>query len=106
MNEYKFCDIKIGMKESFQRQFTSQTEDNFREISGDLNPLHYDDDFAKSINPAFRSHISFGMLTASLYSALAGMYLPGKYALIHSFDELSFKSPVYAGDVLTVTGGC
>ena len=44
------------------------------------------------------------MLTASLYSTMAGMYLPGKYSLIHSFDELSFMSPVYAGDELTVQG--
>jgi len=44
------------------------------------------------------------MLTASLYSTIAGMYLPGKYSLIHSFDELSFKQPVYVGDTLTVTG--
>lgn len=44
------------------------------------------------------------MLTASLYSTIVGMYLPGKYSLIHSFDELSFLKPVFAGDILTVTG--
>ena len=44
------------------------------------------------------------MLTASLYSTLAGMYLPGKYSLIHSFEELSFLKPVFAGDLLAVTG--
>lgn len=44
------------------------------------------------------------MLTASLYSTLAGVYLPGKYSLIHSIDNISFKKPVYAGDTLTITG--
>ncbi|MEE3493963.1 MAG: hypothetical protein VZR06_02300 [Butyrivibrio sp.] len=44
------------------------------------------------------------MLTASLYSTIAGMYLPGKYSLIHSFDELSFMNPVFVGDELTVQG--
>ena len=44
------------------------------------------------------------MLTASLYSTIAGMYLPGKYSLIHSFDEISFMKPVFIGDCLTVTG--
>lgn len=44
------------------------------------------------------------MLTASFYSTIAGMYLPGKYSLVHSLEDLSFKKPVYVGDELTVTG--
>jgi len=44
------------------------------------------------------------MLTASLYSTLAGVYLPGKYSLIHSLEDLKFLKPVYAGDKLTVSG--
>lgn len=44
----------------------------------------------------------FGMLTASFYSTVAGLYLPGKYSLIHSFDEISFMKPVFIGDELTV----
>lgn len=43
------------------------------------------------------------MLTASLYSALAGVYLPGKYCLLHEMDS-SFNLPVYIGDSLHVTG--
>ena len=50
-----------------------------------------------------RAHAAFGMLTASFYSTVAGMYLPGKYSLIHSFDEISFMKPVFVGDELTVT---
>ena len=42
------------------------------------------------------------MLTASFYSTVAGLYLPGKYSLIHSFDEISFMKPVFIGDELTV----
>ena len=42
------------------------------------------------------------MLTASLYSTVAGMYLPGKYSLIHSFDEISFMKPVFVGDELNI----
>lgn len=48
-------------------------------------------------------HVTFGMLTASLLSRLAGVYLPGKYSLIHSVD-LKFQKPVFAGDTLTVAG--
>lgn len=105
MNEYTLSEIEVGMQASFTRQITSAMEDAFREISGDDNPLHRDDAFAQEISEGrFGGHAAFGMLTASLYSTMAGMYLPGKYSLIHSFDELSFVKPVFAGDVLEVTG--
>lgn len=51
----------------------------------------------------FERHVAFGMLTASLYSTVAGMYLPGKYSLIHSLENVDFKKPVFAGDELFVT---
>lgn len=105
MNEYTIEDIEVGMKASFTRTLTAQMEDAFRMISGDENPLHRDDAFAREISGGrFQSHAAFGMLTASLYSTLAGMYLPGKYSLIHSLEELSFLKPVYAGDTLLVEG--
>ena len=105
MNEYILNEIEIGLEASFTKTMTTEMEDAFRQITGDDNPLHRDDGFAREIGGGrFKGHASFGMLTASLYSTMAGMYLPGKYSLIHSFDELSFLKPVYAGDVLTVTG--
>lgn len=105
MNEYTINDIEVGQEASFTKTMTVEMEDAFRKISGDDNPLHRDDAFARETGGGkFKGHASFGMLTASLYSTLAGMFLPGKYSLIHSFDELSFLKPVYAGDELTVTG--
>lgn len=105
MKEYTISEIEIGMQASFQRQLTKEMEDAFRVISGDDNPLHKDDDFAREVSDGkFQGHAAFGMLTASLYSTIAGMYLPGKYSLIHSVDELSFLKPVFVGDILTVIG--
>ena len=105
MNEYTMDEIQIGMECSFKKVITLEMEDAFREISGDDNPLHRDDNFAREIGKEkFKCHVSFGMLTASFYSTMAGMYLPGKYSLIHSFDDLSFLQPVYVGDELEVTG--
>ena len=105
MNEYTFADISIGQKESFTREITPDMENAFRAITGDNNPLHRDDAFAREIGEGkFDRHAVFGMLTASLYSTLAGMYLPGKYSLIHSFQDLSFVRPVFSGDTLTVSG--
>ena len=102
MNTYVYDEIPVGLTCSFTREITAEMEDQFREISGDENPLHKDDAFAKEIKGT-ASHVSFGMLTASLYSTLCGMYIPGMYSLIHSM-ELQFLKPVFAGDELTVTG--
>ena len=77
MNSYRFDDLSIGMSEQFKRQITEEMENRFRELTGDVNPLHYDDSFARERQ--FPAHVTFGMLTASLYSTLAGVYLPGEY---------------------------
>lgn len=104
MNEYRFCDLMIGQAESFEVQVTKDMEDRFRELTGDINPLHRDDSFAGDVGDGkFSGHVAFGMLTASFYSTLAGVYLPGKYSLIHSLD-IKFQKPVYAGDRLVVRG--
>ena len=103
MNEYTIEEIQVGMSASFKKLITKEMEDSFRVITGDENPLHKDDDFALEISGGnFKGHAAFGMLTASFYSTVAGMYLPGKYSLIHSFDEISFMKPVFVGDELTV----
>lgn len=105
MREYTISEIMVGLKESFSKTITPDMEEAFRNISGDNNPLHRDDEFAREISDGkFESHATFGLLTASLYSTLAGMYLPGKFSLIHSFEDLAFVKPVFAGDELTVTG--
>ena len=103
MNEYPIEEIQVGMSASFKKLITKEMEDSFRVITGDENPLHKEDDFALEISGGnFKGHAAFGMLTASFYSTVAGMYLPGKYSLIHSFDEISFMKPVFVGDELTV----
>lgn len=104
MNEYVLKELYIGQKESFSTRITQIQEEGFRQITGDVNPLHQDDGFAEEIGEGkFKSHVVFGMLTASFYSTLAGVYLPGKYSLIHSMD-IKFQKPVYLGDQLTVYG--
>lgn len=105
MKEYTFDQLEIGQTATFSRRITVEMENAFREISGDENPLHCDDDFAQNASDGkFSRHVAFGMLTASMYSTMAGMHLPGKYSLIHSLDNISFQQPVFAGDELTVTG--
>lgn len=101
LNTYRYNDIKIGLSHSFERIITKDMESSFREITGDQNPMHIDDEYAKE--HSYSEHIMFGMLTASFYSTLAGMYLPGKYSLIHSID-IKLTNPVYLNDKLTISG--
>lgn len=103
MNDYSLKDIYSGMQESFSVKITPELEDSFRELTGDRNPLHYDDEFAQKYLRG-GGHAVFGMLSAAFLSTLAGMYLPGKYSLIHSVENLSFLKPVHSGDVLNVKG--
>mgnify|MGYP002864693545 CR=1 FL=1 len=103
MNSYRLKDIQPGIQESFSVELSPSMEDSFREITGDINPLHYDDEFAENTY-GVGGHVAFGMLTASFLSTLAGVYLPGKYSLIHSVENISFLKPVRAGDVLNVKG--
>ena len=79
MNEYKFKDIKIGLEEKFEVNLTEEMVKAFCNITGDINPLHNDLDFAKS--KGYNEKVVYGMLTASFLSTLAGVYLPGIFYL-------------------------
>ena len=101
MNTYTFDEISIGQKESFSVKITEAERDKFREITGDVNPLHNDPEYAKSMG--HDRCVAFGMLSAAYLSTLAGVYLPGKNSLIQK-TEVNFRKPVYVGDELTITG--
>lgn len=102
MNSYRYSEIAVGHKESFKVTLTSEMVRVFGELTGDFNPLHVDSEYAKS--KGYDDKIVYGMLTSSFLSTLAGMYLPGKYSLIHSV-EVKFPKPVYVtGGNLTITG--
>ena len=101
MREYTYDELAIGQEESFSIQVTEEMMGSFRDITGDLNPLHVDEQFAK--NRGFPNRVAYGMLTASFLSTLAGMYLPGKNSLIYSVS-IEFPKPVFIGDILEISG--
>lgn len=101
MNHYSIKELSIGLKESFNVEITPDMFEKFKEITGDINLLHNDENFAKNLG--HKGRVAFGMLTASFLSTLAGVYLPGERSLIHSV-ETKFTKPVYIGDILTVSG--
>ena len=101
MNRFAYDDLTVGQTAEFSREITAEMMESFCRISGDTNPLHNDAQFAKS--KGYDSVVVYGMLTASLYSCLAGVYLPGCNCLLHSVHS-DFLKPVFVGDVLTVSG--
>lgn len=101
MNNYTFDELSVGMTESFKVTITEAMLDAFKGITGDVNPLHNDEEFAKAKGHPGR--VAYGMLTASFLSTLAGVYIPGERSLIQQV-ETKFAKPVYIGDELTVTG--
>lgn len=101
MNEYTYEQIEVGQKESFEVVITEEMMEHFKAITGDINPLHNDAEYAKSLGHPDR--VVYGMLTASMLSTLAGVYMPGKYSLIHEVD-IKLEKPVFAGDTITIEG--
>ena len=99
--EYTIDEIDIGLEKSFQVTITQKLIDDFAELSGDHNPLHTDKNFAQSNN--FKTTVCHGMLLASLFSRLVGMYIPGKHSLYFS-QSLNFIKSAYVDDVVTVNG--
>ena len=92
MNEYKFSDLSVGHSEEFLFSLDETKMAAFRSLSGDRNPLHCDPDFAREAG--FPEPVVYGQLTAAAFSALAGMYLPGKFSIIHSVES-EFLRPVF-----------
>lgn len=99
--EYSFEEIEIGLKHSFELTISKELERDFAEISGDFNPLHMDEKYAKGTK--FEKRVCHGMLLASFFSRLVGMYLPGKNALYFS-QNLNFVGPCFIGDKIIVRG--
>jgi 3-hydroxybutyryl-CoA dehydratase len=101
MNEYSFDQIEVGKEEQFVAIITEDMMSAFCDISGDINPLHMDSDYAQFQN--FKDRLVYGLLTASFYSTLIGVYLPGKNAMLQSLN-IKFQKPVFVGDKLNIFG--
>lgn len=102
MTHYTIDELSVGMEASFERVITEQMMEAFYLICGDDNPLHMDEAYARSVpNGVYQGKVVYGMLTASLYSTMAGCYLPGERSLLYEVDS-KFTNPVYVGDCLQV----
>lgn len=72
--------------------------DAFARVTGDHNPIHVDEAFAKTAR--FGRRIAHGMLTASLISSVLANKLPGEGS-VYLGQTLKFIAPVFPGDEIT-----
>ena len=94
-----FEELVVGAKASLSRTLTEEDLLLFAKVSGDTNPVHLDEAFAKTTQ--FGGRIAHGMWTASLISCALATKLPGPGG-IYLGQELKFLRPVKIGDTVTV----
>src|SRR5260370_18464542 len=95
-----FEDLSVGMRETIVKTVQNEDVIGFAELSGDHNPIHLSEHFARKTR--FGGRIVHGLYTASLISGVIGMRLPGPGAVYIS-QTLRFLGPVNIGDVSAVS---
>ena len=95
-----FTEISIGDSASFRKTISETDVYLFAGISGDFNPLHVDEEYAKTTE--FKTRIAHGGLASSLLANVLGMKLPGLGTIALSVTQ-KYRLPVYFGDTITVS---
>ena len=90
--------FKIGDSAEITKKIEQSDVDAFADVTGDHNPVHVDEEFAKTTR--FGQRIAHGMLTASLISAVLANKLPGEGS-VYLGQTLQFVAPVFPGDEVT-----
>ena len=97
MNGLYLQDLKVGMSAMFGKTVTEADIAGFAGVSGDTNPIHLHDGFARTTR--FGQRIAHGMLSGSFISTVIGTKLPGP-GCIYVSQNLKFKAPVRIGDTV------
>ena len=93
---YALEDLTVGMTASYFHTVTDADIRQFADLTGDHNPLHLDEEFAKTTR--FKSRIAHGMLSASFLSTVIAI-LPGP-GTIYLSQTLAFRAPVHIDDTI------
>ncbi len=92
--------LKVGDKFTTERLVTDELIRQFAEVSGDYNPIHLDEDYAKQTR--FGKRIAHGMLSGAFISAVLGNELKNM-KIVYLSQTLKFTAPVFIGDTVTTT---
>ena len=90
--------FKVGDSAEITKTIEQSDIDAFAAVTGDHNPVHVDEEFAKTTR--FGRRIAHGMLTASLISSVLANKLPGEGS-VYLGQTLKFVAPVFPGDEIT-----
>jgi 3-hydroxybutyryl-CoA dehydratase len=101
MKRYGFDDLIVGMSAQFKRKIDCGMISSFANLSGDVNPLHIDPDYAR--RSGFKNQVAHGMLCSSLFSELIGVHLPGENCLLTDISVM-YSKPIYIDDEVTIDG--
>jgi len=91
--------ISVGQKAKRSIQLTAAHVKAYAEMTGDHNPLHFDEEFVSKTK--FKKLVVQGGLTTGLLHALVAMDMPGPGTVFLSQDW-KFTAPVFIGDTITV----
>lgn len=94
-----FDELYIGQTCSYEKTVAEEDILMFARLSGDVNPVHLDEDYASTTQ--FGGRIAHGMYTAAIISAAMALHLPGPGSVYIS-QTMKFRAPVKIGDTLTV----
>lgn len=100
LGNFTYDEIAIGQSAHYSKLIEERDIQLFAAVSGDVNPVHLDADFAAGT--PFGERIAHGMLTGAVISAALAMELPGP-GTIYLSQTLRFRLPVKIGDTITVT---
>lgn len=100
MTGYTIDQLQAGQQASFTKTISESDVYLYAGLTGDLNPAHVNEEYAKSTR--FGTRIAHGMLSGGLISAVIGMQLPGP-GTIYLGQNLKFVAPVRIGDTVTAT---
>jgi 3-hydroxybutyryl-CoA dehydratase len=90
-------DLKIGQVANYKKKISEKEINIFADITGDNNPVHLDEKFARF--SIFKKRIAHGFLTGSLISTVIATKLPGPGS-IYLNQSLKFLAPVFIGDIV------
>jgi 3-hydroxybutyryl-CoA dehydratase len=93
-----FEDLSVGQSAETTQVASTETVEAFAEVSGDRNPVHLDEAYARTTT--FGGRIAHGMLGAAYISAVIGDKLPGP-GVVYMTQSLRFRRPVRLGDAVT-----
>jgi 3-hydroxybutyryl-CoA dehydratase len=93
-------DLKVGQSASMTRTVSERDIQLFGEATGDMNPVHFDEAYAR--RTVFRGRVAHGVLSIGFMSAVMGNELPGAGSIFLSATT-NFHGPVRIGDTVVTT---